>query len=67
MSIAGLLVIASLLFFLVFLDHYLHRLRPVAVAVLVAGYVYRDFERDEAALADAPDIFWGKGSSISVQ
>ena len=58
-SIAGVLVIVSLLFFLVFLDRYLHRLRPVAVAVLVAGYVYRDFVRDEAALAGAPDIFWG--------
>ncbi len=58
-SIAGFLVVASLLYFLVFLDRYLHRLRPVAVAVLVAGYVYRDFERDEAALAGAPDIFWG--------
>jgi uncharacterized membrane protein len=58
-SIAGMLVIASLLFFLVFLDRYLHRLRPVAVAVLVAGYIYRDFERDAAALAAAPEIFSG--------
>ena len=34
-SVAGFLLIASLLAFLVFLDRYLHRLRPVAVAALV--------------------------------
>src|SRR5262245_24768631 len=35
-SIAGALVLASLLLFVVFLDRYLHALRPVAVAVLVS-------------------------------
>jgi len=39
------LVIASLLVFVIFLDRYLHRLRPVAVTVLVAGYVQRDFKQ----------------------
>lgn len=58
-SIAGLLLVACLLAFLVFLDRYLHRLRPVAVAVLVAGYLRRNFQRDAAALALAPDIFFG--------
>lgn len=58
-SLAGLLVVASLLLFLVFLDRYLHRLRPVAVAALVAGYVRRDFRRITTALAAAPDVFWG--------
>lgn len=58
-SIAGLLVIASLLLFLVFLDRYLHRLRPVAVAALVAAYVQRNFGRGAAALAAVPDIFHG--------
>ena len=57
-SIAGLLVVTNLLLFVVFLDRFLHRLRPVAVAVLVANYVSRDFERYAVALA-APDVFSG--------
>jgi uncharacterized membrane protein len=43
-TVAGVLLIISLLVFLVFLDRYLHRLRPVAVASLVAGYFRRNFE-----------------------
>jgi uncharacterized membrane protein len=35
-TIGGLLIVASLLFFLLFLDRFLHRLRPVAVAALAA-------------------------------
>jgi uncharacterized membrane protein len=42
-SVAGVLVIAGLLAFLVFLDRYLHRLRPVAVAALVHRYFRRNF------------------------
>jgi uncharacterized membrane protein len=57
-SIAGFLVVASLLLFLIFLDRFLHRLRPVAVAGLVATYVHRGFERYAAALA-APGVFSG--------
>jgi uncharacterized membrane protein len=57
-SVAGLLVVANLLLFVVFLDHFLHRLRPVAVSAFVAGYVRRDFGRYAAALA-APDVFTG--------
>jgi uncharacterized membrane protein len=49
----------SLLLFMVFLDRYLHRLRPVAVATLVAGYVHREFERLRAEAENAPDIFPG--------
>jgi uncharacterized membrane protein len=58
-SIAGFLVVCSLLLFLIFLDRFLHRLRPVAVAVLVAAYAHRGFERYAAALAAAPDVFSG--------
>jgi len=58
-SISGLLVIVSLLLFVIFLDRYLHRLRPVAVTVLVARYVQRDFERYFTALTSAPDVFSG--------
>src|SRR5438477_484540 len=43
-SVAGAHVVVSLLVLLVFLGWYLHRLRPVAVAALVAGYVRRTFE-----------------------
>src|SRR5262249_11856523 len=58
-SIAGLLVVTTLLLFVVFLDRFLHRLRPVAVAAFVASYVRRDFGRYAAALA-APDVFIGE-------
>ncbi len=57
-SVAGVLVVASLLTFLVFLDLYLHRLRPVAVAALVHEYFRRNFayEVDRAA---HPEVFIG--------
>jgi uncharacterized membrane protein len=58
-TIAGFLVVSSLLLFVIFLDRSLHRLRPVAVAVLVAHYLHRDFARYTAALAAAPDVFTG--------
>jgi uncharacterized membrane protein len=57
-SLAGALVVASLLMFLVFLDRYLHRLRPVAVAALVHQYFRENFayEVDRAA---NPEVFIG--------
>ncbi len=58
-SIAGVLLFADLLLFVIFLDRYLHRLRPVAVVVLVADFVPRDFQRQRAVLA-APDVYWGR-------
>jgi uncharacterized membrane protein len=58
-SIAGLLVLASLVLFMVFLSSYLHQLRPVAVASFVAGYLHREFGRLVAAIADAPDVYGG--------
>ena len=57
--IAGLLLLACLLLFLFFLDRFLHRLRPVAVAALCAGHARRNFQQQEALLAGSPDIFWG--------
>jgi uncharacterized membrane protein len=57
-SIAGVLLILSLLVFLVFLDRYLHRLRPVAVAALVHGYFRRNFEY-EVKRAEHPDVYVG--------
>ena len=58
-SIAGVLLLAGLLLFVIFLDRFLHRLRPVAVASLVSGYIRRDFARNEQALSAAPDVCWG--------
>jgi uncharacterized membrane protein len=58
-SIAGLLVLASLVLFMVFLSTYLNQLRPVAVASFVAGYIHRDFSRLVAAITDAPDVYRG--------
>lgn len=57
-SIAGGLVLVSLLLFVVFLDSYLHKLRPMAVATLGTAYVRREFKRLVAAL-EAPDVFAG--------
>jgi uncharacterized membrane protein len=42
----------------VFLDRYLHRLRPVAVAALVHGYFKRNFEY-EVKRAEDPDVYVG--------
>ena len=58
-TIAGVLLIASLLVFLIFLDRFLHRLRPVAVAALVSHYVRRDFGPRERRLVAEPDVFCG--------
>ncbi len=71
-TVSGVLVIASLLAFLVFLDRYLHRLRPVAVAALVHGYFRRNFE-SEVKRAANPQIFagvldaGGKAPSLAVR
>jgi uncharacterized membrane protein len=43
-TVAGFLVIFNLLVFLVFLDHFVHRLRPVAVAALVGQRGLRAFQ-----------------------
>jgi uncharacterized membrane protein len=66
-SIAGLLLVVSLLLFMVFLDRYLHRLRPVAVATLVAGYVHREFARLGTAAVKTPDVFDGVFESDGAQ
>ena len=57
-SVAGVLVIAGLLAFLVFLDRYLHRLRPVAVAALVHEYFLDNFTYEVHRAAN-PDVFIG--------
>jgi uncharacterized membrane protein len=57
-SLTGVLVIVSLLAFLLFLDRYLHRLRPVAVAALVHNYFRRNFDY-EVQRARNPEVFLG--------
>jgi uncharacterized membrane protein len=57
-SVAGVFLILGLLAFLLFLDRYLHRLRPVAVAALVAEYFRRNFEYEVKRAAN-PEIFVG--------
>jgi uncharacterized membrane protein len=66
-TIAGVLVLSALLLFVFFLDRFIHRLRPVAVAMLVAGYVHRGFERYAAALATAPEVFSGAFEPVGEQ
>jgi uncharacterized membrane protein len=53
-TIAVGLVVAGLLMFLLFLDRFIHRLRPVAVAVLVSEQGRRAF-RESTAIADGRD------------
>ena len=66
-SVTGVLLLACLVLFLIFLDRSLHRLRPVAVAALAAGYVHRDFGRAQAAVAAEADIFWGSFAPLGDQ
>lgn len=66
-SVAGALVIVSLLLFMLFLDRYLHRLRPVAVATLMADYVHREFTRLRAAAINTPEVFAGTFESDGQQ
>ena len=66
-SVAGALVIVSLLLFMLFLDRYLHRLRPVAVATLMADYVHREFTRLRAAATDTAEVFAGTFDSDGQQ
>jgi uncharacterized membrane protein len=50
-TIAGALVVVSLLLFVFFLDRFIHRLRPVVVAALVAHAGRRAFEDTSGAAA----------------
>jgi uncharacterized membrane protein len=57
-TVAGGLVVTSLLLFLFFFDRFIHRLRPVAVTALVAHAGRRTFEESMRARAapDAPEF-----------
>lgn len=57
-TVAGLLVLVALVVFVLFLDRFLHRLRPVAVAAFVARSGRAAFEQAVAAAAatERPDV-----------
>jgi len=57
-TVAGALLLVSLLLFMFYLDRVLHRMRPVAVAALVARAGRKAFEAAVAwaGTADAPDF-----------
>lgn len=58
-TVAGTLVVVGLVLFVLFLNRFVHRLRPVAVAVLASQGVRRSF-RDALGMGrDAPDVFAG--------
>jgi uncharacterized membrane protein len=58
-TVAGTLVLVGLVVFVLFLNRFVHRLRPVAVAELASQGVRRSF-RDALGLGrDAPDVFAG--------
>jgi uncharacterized membrane protein len=54
-TVSGILVTSSLLLFLFFFDRFVHRLRPVAVAALVAGAGQQAFQEGER-LAGREDL-----------
>jgi len=58
-TVAGLLVIVSLVAFLYFFDRFLHRLRPVAVTEIAARALRRDFRGDVALVRAEDDMFTG--------
>jgi uncharacterized membrane protein len=76
-TIAGTLLVLSLLLFLLFFDRFIHRLRPVAVAALVSRQGRRQLvaaagalgaaEGEPSAPADAPALVVRAGRSGAVQ
>jgi uncharacterized membrane protein len=62
-TIAGMAMALGLLLFVVFLDHILHRLRPVAVAALVAAQARRAFEAGIRESSRPETAFVARGTS----
>ena len=65
-TLAGLLVFASVLLFVVFFGRFLHRLRPVAVAASAAEAAQRAFQDAirESSSVDAPNLITGEGPAL---
>jgi uncharacterized membrane protein len=58
-TLAELLLIAGLVTFVLFLNRFVHRLRPVAVAALMAKGVRQSLGNDIAGTRNVPDVFVG--------
>jgi len=58
-TLAGMLLIVGLVVFVVFLNRFVHRLRPVAVAALVAKGVRKSLDDDIAGVRDLGNVFAG--------
>ena len=66
-TMAGLLVIVGLVMFVLFLNRFVHRLRPVAVAAFVAKGVRRSLDDDIAGLRNLTDVFGGPPQGLDEQ
>jgi uncharacterized membrane protein len=58
-TLAGALLIVGLVIFVLFLNRFVQRLRPVAVAALVAKGVRRSLDDDVAGTRDLESVFMG--------
>jgi len=58
-TLAGLLLIVGLVIFALFLDRFVHLLRPAAVAALVAKGVRQSLDNDIAGARDLGNVFVG--------
>jgi uncharacterized membrane protein len=56
-TLAGVLLIVGLVMFVLFLNRFVHRLRPVAVAALVAKGLRESLDDDLAGVRDVRDVF----------
>lgn len=65
-SVVGSFVIVGLTLFLLFLDRFVHRLRPVAVATIVAAAGRSTFERSTATVSDADLAVVGERPALAV-
>jgi uncharacterized membrane protein len=58
-TLAGVLLIVGLVMFVLFLNRFVHRLRPVAVAALVAKGMRESLDDDIASTRDLGNVFVG--------
>jgi len=64
-TLAGVLLIVGLVLFVLFLNRFLHRLRPVAVAALVAEGVRESLDDDIAQKRDLGNVFGASTESLA--
>jgi len=63
-TLAGMLLLVGLVFFVVFLNRFVHRLRPVAVAALVAEGLRESLDDDVARTRGVRDVFAAPFASL---